>query len=992
MRNPSRLAARLQWLLQLCALLLIALVVGIAGPAKAQEDEGDRFRLEGCRNDGTLLIPNANGDVLCADSAYTTGNMGKGWAEGDLVPHRVTVTAGTNAPASSTFTFAIVLDALDDGIEGYDYISPATLNTSLSAPSCSAASSGTQQTTSDFANGVDQSRYRLITITQAKATACVYDFYGRLAIGSSSFPGASLHANLALPAAGGGITSSGIGQKEVSISDIEITQQVSKTMTARQDGNHTWNLTKSADPTRLAFGNVCAADGLEPKPVAITVSWQRLAATPGAVTIVTSITVKNNAARTLDVQVTDNIYPGATPSGSPIATKAFEKQSVGARSMVVLTHTYTIAETTDKVGQYYNDEATATYTDPIVLEDPALGSIKARASAQVAAGNTTNTTALIRDSESMTGQGLQFSVAPVSPGQFTNYSADTQTVGPVNWASGAQAGTGSVTFSKTVYLDAPRITAGNLGDRAELLASDGFRAPAAVLSIPISSDARVKIRIEKSIPAGLLDAGESFKVPFTVTKVGDPDFSITVDPLDFSGSTTSLYTEVTDLSPGTYTVTEGTVEFFAAGSSTGVPVPLTDATSTSRTVNLSPGTEGQITCSDTVSFVNTFNPDVKATVAKITLPELAVSDPDFTWTFKLYSPSDVLLDTQTAGANSGPVKFQDGGGTDIVLTQEGTYRVVEAEKNGWDLTGATPPLSSNSKQCAFSVDFPEDQGKTFACSFQNVKRATVSVIKTSEGAPPAGDQVFDFQLRRGASSTAAGTVLEAAQATAGNGGIVAFTALLEPSYPGRPETHYQLCEVVLAGWQSTLGTFVPESFIPPDGVATNPNVDNSIVCIDFTVEPGEVKQVAVENTPPPGGRALTIGYWKNHASCSNSKGKQDAVLDQTLGAGVYIGDLLVDTCLEAVRLLNKSTVTTNRKMASDPAFNLAAQLMAVELNIKAGAGTCGALLTARSAAQTLLANKDFNGVTHKLTKADAPQANSLATSLDRYNNNLLCSP
>ena len=78
-------------------------------------------------------------------------------------------------------------------------------------------------------------------------------------------------------------------------------------------------------------------------------------------------------------------------------------------------------------------------------------------------------------------------------------------------------------------------------------------------------------------------------------------------------------------------------------------------------------------------------------------------------------------------------------------------------------------------------------------------------------------------------------------------------------------------------------------------------------------------------------------------------------------------------------------------MASDPAFGLAAQLLAAKLNIVAGAGSCPAAVTAINDAQALLAAINFNGITHdKLSAAQATQANSLATTLDRYNNNLLC--
>ena len=154
-----------------------------------------------------------------------------------------------------------------------------------------------------------------------------------------------------------------------------------------------------------------------------------------------------------------------------------------------------------------------------------------------------------------------------------------------------------------------------------------------------------------------------------------------------------------------------------------------------------------------------------------------------------------------------------------------------------------------------------------------------------------------------------------------------------------------------------------------------------------------------------GGLARTIGFWKNWASCASSGGNQKPALDQTLAAaepaGITIGTLTLHgarvkpntapDCLKAVRLLNKSTIDTGKKMSSDPAFNLAAQLLAAKLNVTAGAGTCPAAVSAINDAQTLLAAVHFNGITHdRLTAAQTTQANNLATTLDRYNNNLLC--
>lgn len=126
-------------------------------------------------------------------------------------------------------------------------------------------------------------------------------------------------------------------------------------------------------------------------------------------------------------------------------------------------------------------------------------------------------------------------------------------------------------------------------------------------------------------------------------------------------------------------------------------------------------------------------------------------------------------------------------------------------------------------------------------------------------------------------------------------------------------------------------------------------------------------------------------------------GDKKPVLDQTLTAaepaGIAIGDLVLHAgdCLKAVRILNKSTIHSGTKKASDPAFNLAARLLAAKLNVVAGAGTCPVAVTALNSAQVLLDAINFNGISHAtMTTTQKNQANSLATTLDRYNSNLLC--
>jgi len=159
------------------------------------------------------------------------------------------------------------------------------------------------------------------------------------------------------------------------------------------------------------------------------------------------------------------------------------------------------------------------------------------------------------------------------------------------------------------------------------------------------------------------------------------------------------------------------------------------------------------------------------------------------------------------------------------------------------------------------------------------------------------------------------------------------------------------------------------------------------------------------NTPPPGGNARTIGYWKNWSSCAQSNGKQFDKATAPGGVGIgktldgnlpqTIGNLVVNTCPIGVAILNKSDIVTGTKMASDPAYNLAAQFLAAKLNYSAGAQQCSAATTAMNQAQTLLVAINFTGTGSYKNSMSASQqqlANSLAAILDSYNNNTLACP
>ncbi len=336
-----------------------------------------------------------------------------------------------------------------------------------------------------------------------------------------------------------------------------------------------------------------------------------------------------------------------------------------------------------------------------------------------------------------------------------------------------------------------------------------------------------------------------------------------------------------------------------------------------------------------------------------------------------------------------------GGSTGAVFVNAGLHTVSETAGTETNLSNYVSTISGN---CNSAGSITAVLGVNYTCTITNTKKGMATVVKTVHDSGsntdnlPSGSQSFTFQLRQGASAIATGTILESGTANAANGGTINFSTKLIPGQT------YQLCETVMPGWMTTLG--------PPFYTVFNPSGDNSTVCTDFTVAAGETKEFDINNIPPPGGLTRTIGFWKNWSSCTG--GGQAPKLDQTLAlaepGGVLIGDLTLHgntstpnvspDCLKAVRILNKSTIDLGKKKASDPAFNLAAQLLAAKLNVQAGAGVCPAAVTAINAAQSLLDLINFNGIAHAtMTSAQVTQANSLAGTLDQYNNDntLLCS-
>jgi hypothetical protein len=534
--------------------VLCAFLATLGAPSALAADPNHvSFTLEGCRLQTTSTLPNGDGDFICADSEYTTGNLGKNWNELDLVPYRLTADNGNGA---QTYTIAIAVDKLDAGHPGYDVISVPVLNTDLSSGTCTLTASG-EKTMSPGLGGMDETLYREVTITQSAGATCVWDYYARLALGSHLFPGSSLHANLGLIVDSDEITTSGIGARDVSIPVKEILpQELTKTMSATQGSAYTWSVSKSSNPSSLNFGNTCATTAAErQRGVTITVTWTRTApSATGDITIVTDVYATNPAHRVITVSVQDKIYKGTAPNTAAdlIDTKNGSPVDVPAdtSNFLVLHHVKTVPAGT---ATEFNDVATATYTDK-VTGIPVPGTTEATASASVVLNNANNGTATITDTEQITGTGLSFSVDSTSgaSGAFSGYTLGTHTTGPVSWTSGNQSGSGSATFNKTVYLDQPRATTGTLSDTAtvDVLGGVGHAASASA-STGISSTLEcgdITI-IKDAVPNAAQDFG------FTSTSnqsTGIGSFSLDDD----ADGTLPNSRTFSGLKPGNYTVSE----------------------------------------------------------------------------------------------------------------------------------------------------------------------------------------------------------------------------------------------------------------------------------------------------------------------------------------------------------------------------------------------------------------------------------------------------
>jgi len=366
------------------------------------------------------------------------------------------------------------------------------------------------------------------------------------------------------------------------------------------------------------------------------------------------------------------------------------------------------------------------------------------------------------------------------------------------------------------------------------------------------------------------------------------------------------------------------------------------------------------------TFTNHRKPELK--VAKVTDPTTDGGKFDFTIAGTGY-------DNTGAG-------YGNGQNTGFILMSIGAKAISEAAHTGTTLSEYVSELSCTktvSSNTGTSGSVTLAYGDQVTCTFTNHRKARLTVDKVVIG---GGPQLFDFSLT-------GGITFQLADATTPYTTGWALT-------PGTK----RVCELNLAvAWASSATVDgSPATLINPDAPS-----DNGNRCVDVTVAYGSDRTVVFTNTPPPGGGTRTIGYWKNWSSCAQSNGKQyekalapggaglQATLDGNLAAIVPVGTIASLNCLQAVNLLSKNAID-GTKWAGDPIYNMVAQLVGAKLNVAAGAGTCSALTTALTDAQTLLLAISFNGLgSYKstLTAQQAAQANTLNGILGSYNEGTL---
>lgn len=736
-----------------------------------------QFTFEGCRNDGdpTLLadrnsLPNDELNYTCQDPStlggndtpYTSGNLGKGWNELDLVPYRL-ITVNGESDGTVTFDVRVAADNKNNGNEGFDQITNVQiigggLDNDFSDASCTLVSVGAPVVTDQVNGGADDVIYRELRISQGPNTTCVIDWANRLAIGASQFPGSSLQAYI--------FEQEGFqqGRRTISI-DIDENQAfgVRKDMTATIGEGIVWNVTKQATPTTLNLGNTCDTTQNNSAEAKIRVEWSVIPTSADKVRVVTNIYVSNSLSRDVIVDITDQIFGDIGMGEALLDATSFNNISVPATSEVFVTHT--IETESDVTG--LRDVATATFKDPALPGVPSFSGqpltaefdlVEDGAGIQQVSGDLT--TATVSDTERLTGNGLSYLVSQVTgaSGTFSDsyqlntpltpsssdlvWTSVTQQPGECSNQNGCDIG--FVEFTKIISAAEVTSTSGTLADWALLTASDGTMVESGTEQSPVqiivTSSALVDLDVRLAVPA-LVNPDT---LQCTVEVKNSSNVIVETLTYNFDSADNDITQTVDDIAPDSYTA-----EVTSCGNLVGDKVETIDLTF--------PAEPTLDNCSGDLEFV-LIAPEppasVFAAVDKITMPYGEENG----WTMTLEGPNTgndgiVLI---TSDSTPGAFEVFQGQNGDFELV-EGDYTVTETVREGW--------VQTASSGCEFTVSLPEDEGTIKQCSFTNKKLGTIIIHKLTKPKYGTGfsfsqniEGDYEFMLDHGQSKVFEGVV------------------------------------------------------------------------------------------------------------------------------------------------------------------------------------------------------------------------------------------
>jgi hypothetical protein len=211
-------------------------------------------------------------------------------------------------------------------------------------------------------------------------------------------------------------------------------------------------------------------------------------------------------------------------------------------------------------------------------------------------------------------------------------------------------------------------------------------------------------------------------------------------------------------------------------------------------------------CTATASFANAITP-AQATFQVATVPPGGEAG----WNFALVGPGTPTGGEKLLTTGVAPTAF-------ATPLAEGFYTVAQTTRNGFDQSGSTG--------CSFTIDYPADAGRIFACKVTDTQEGDVTVTATHGAQAPSGGDAFHFVLSGGPDN-----VLLTQVADAANHGALDF-GLLRPG-------GYTLCQQAPpTGWSTTL---VAQGGIP------NASAD---ICLPFALAAGQAKAFTVDNTSP----------------------------------------------------------------------------------------------------------------------------------------------